>query len=124
MSTEGSVKKEENTNSKIQAPSSRETSNSKSQEGNGASGNGASGETSSSPQPSPRYEERESRMPNHAPLASPIVQGRRGEAAGNGAKAKLHSPSSVELPEAEPWPEVVDGKELLGAIMNELQRFV
>src|SRR5438552_11544176 len=37
---------------------------------------------------------------------------------------KFHSPSSVELPVVEPWPEAVDGKALLDAIMCELQRFV
>src|SRR3989441_13112480 len=42
----------------------------------------------------------------------------------NGAMVRSHSPASVELPAVEPWPEPVDGKELLDAIMRELQRFV
>src|SRR5258705_6312499 len=37
---------------------------------------------------------------------------------------KWHSPSSVELPMVEPWPEAVDGKDLLDKLMTELQRFV
>src|SRR5438876_10871985 len=42
----------------------------------------------------------------------------------NGVMVRSHSPASVELPAVEPWPEPVDGKELLDAIMRELQRFV
>src|SRR5204862_1367240 len=37
---------------------------------------------------------------------------------------KWHSPSSVELPVVEPWPEAVDGKDLLDNLVRELQRFV
>jgi hypothetical protein len=42
----------------------------------------------------------------------------------NGTSSRPHSPSSVEFPEVEPWPEPVDGAQLLDALMSELQRFV
>src|SRR6267154_1261530 len=44
--------------------------------------------------------------------------------AGNGGVVRYHSPGWVELPVVEPWPEAVDGKELLDGLMRELQRFV
>src|SRR5882724_8615129 len=44
--------------------------------------------------------------------------------AGNGGVVRYHSPGWVELPVVEPWPEAVDGKELLEGLMRELQRFV
>ncbi len=42
---------------------------------------------------------------------------------GNGKGRKTRSPVSVELPPVEPWPEPVDGKELLDALVRELNRF-
>src|SRR2546423_2932676 len=45
--------------------------------------------------------------------------------AGSGAERRAyHSPGSVVLPKVEPWPERVNGAELLDALMSELQRFV
>src|SRR5258708_6306556 len=37
---------------------------------------------------------------------------------------KGHAPRSVEFEAVEPWPEPVDGKELLDCLVTELQRFV
>src|SRR5439155_10133357 len=85
--------------------------NRKLQPGNGAEGNGASDSLFVSAGMVP-------------PLPDPLLQRRGGEDAGNGGRVKFHSPSSVELPVVEPWPEPVDGKELLDAIMSELQRVV
>src|SRR3954453_11723438 len=45
--------------------------------------------------------------------------------AGSGAERRAyHSPGSVALPEVKPWPEPVDGAELLDGLMSELHRFV
>jgi len=43
--------------------------------------------------------------------------------AGNGGVVRYHSPGWVELPVVEPWPEAVDGKELLDGLMRELGAF-
>src|SRR5947209_11178 len=43
--------------------------------------------------------------------------------AGKGSTGKGHSPGSVEFPVVEPWPEAVNGAELLDAIRKELERF-
>src|SRR6267154_148541 len=64
------------------------------------------------------------------PRAGPIPKAQPGNgaagngSAGNGAGAKYHSPSSVDLPVVEPWPEPVDGAQLLDAVMSELERFM
>ncbi len=42
----------------------------------------------------------------------------------NGHGRKRHSPASVVFAVVEPWPEPVNGAELLDAIRKELQRFV
>ncbi len=42
---------------------------------------------------------------------------------GNGRAGKGYSPASVDFPVVEPWPERVNGAELLDAIMRELERF-
>jgi hypothetical protein len=44
--------------------------------------------------------------------------------AGDGLERQGHAPARVEIPTVEPWPEPVNGAELLDAIRKELARFV
>ena len=39
-------------------------------------------------------------------------------------RRRRHVPQSVELPDVEPWPEPVNGVELLNSILEHMERFV
>src|SRR4029077_10798129 len=69
----------------------------------------------------PEIEPQSAKRPPHP---DPRLQKNGRGSVRNGARAKSYSPATVSFPVVEPWPEPVNGAQLLDALLQELLRFV